>query len=232
MNGGIGRRAAVLGAVLATLMLAPGCRRSNDPARFAALYAEHCAACHGPGGWNGPAAPLANPVYQAWVDDPTLTRVIAEGVPGTAMRGFARRAGGPLDDAEIALLVREMRSAWATPFADRDKLPPYSTTYRADVVDETQNGAAVYVGKCAGCHEPAGGIIAAVYPGTVRDFTYLALVSDQSIRTAVVAGRPDLGMPDWRGDQPGREITPARLDQLVAFFKLFRPKGATPGVTP
>jgi cytochrome c oxidase cbb3-type subunit 3/ubiquinol-cytochrome c reductase cytochrome c subunit len=226
------RRPAVLGAVVAVLLLMGGCRRADGPTRFAALFEEHCAPCHGPGGWNGPAAPLANPVYQAWVDDPTLTRVVSEGVPGTAMRGFARRAGGPLDDAEIALLVRGMRAQWASPFPDRDRLPPYATTYGADVTDETQNGAAVYVGRCMHCHEPPGGIIAAVYPGTIRDFNYIALVSDQAIRTAVVAGRPDFGMPDWRGDKPGMELTPAQLNQLIAFFKLFRPKGATPGVMP
>ena len=34
--------------------------------------------------------------------------------------------------------------------------------------------------------------------GSIVDPAYLALVSDQALRTTVIAGRPDLGMPDWR----------------------------------
>ena len=33
---------------------------------------------------------------------------------------------------------------------------------------------------------------------------FLALVSDQGLRTIVIAGRPELGAPDWRGNVPGK----------------------------
>ena len=41
--------------------------------------------------------------------------------------------------------------------------------------------------------------------GSIVDPSYLALVSDQSLRSTIIAGRPDLGMPDWRSDtsEPG-----------------------------
>jgi hypothetical protein len=50
------------------------------------------------------------------------------------------------------------------------------------------------------------------------DPTYLALVSNQSLRTTVIAGRPDLGKPDWRDDIPGTPLTADQISDLVAWL--------------
>ena len=42
--------------------------------------------------------------------------------------------------------------------------------------------------------------------------TFLALVSDQNLRTTVIAGRPDLGHPDWQHCVPGRAMTDSGSD--------------------
>jgi hypothetical protein len=52
----------------------------------------------------------------------------------------------------------------------------------------------------------------------VVDAAYLALVSDQALRTAVIAGRTDLGMPDWREDIPGQPLTPQQISDVVAWL--------------
>jgi hypothetical protein len=52
----------------------------------------------------------------------------------------------------------------------------------------------------------------------VVDAAYLALVSDQALRTAVIAGRTDLGMPDWREDIPGKLLTPQQISDVVAWL--------------
>ena len=87
-----------LGAMLAALVfrLCPCARlsaRSSSAARrvtdFATLYGQNCAACHGANGQNGPAIDLANPEYQALVDDATLRKWISGGMPGTEMPAFA-----------------------------------------------------------------------------------------------------------------------------------------------
>jgi len=43
-------------------------------------------------------------------------------------------------------------------------------------------------------------------------------VSAQSLRTTMIAGRPDLGAPDWRGDVPGRPMSPDDVSDVVAWL--------------
>jgi hypothetical protein len=50
------------------------------------------------------------------------------------------------------------------------------------------------------------------------DPSYLALVSDQHLRTTVIAGRAELGMPDWRGYIAGRALAPEEISDVVAWL--------------
>jgi len=50
-------------------------------------------------------------------------------------------------------------------------------------------------------------------------------VSDQSLRTTVIAGRPDLGAPDWRGNVPGRSMSAQEVSDVVAWLTAKRPQG-------
>ena len=52
--------------------------------------------------------------------------------------------------------------------------------------------------------------------------TYLALVCDQALRTAVITGRTELGMPDWCGDIPGRVLTLQQSADVVAWMVAHR----------
>ena len=52
-------------------------------------------------------------------------------------------------------------------------------------------------------------------------------MSDQGLRTTVIAGRPDIGQPDWRGDVPGRALTGEEVTDVVAWLASLRPE--TPG---
>jgi cytochrome c oxidase cbb3-type subunit 3 len=217
-------RTAVLLAVtlLAACDRLPGKPRNEDrplPPRdvmsFTQLYGENCAGCHGANGTLGAATALANPTYLAWVGDATLRRVISEGIPGTSQPAFARSAGGSLSDAQIDVLVRDMRARWTAP-PPAGTLPPYAGDGRGDVA----RGASLYEQRCAACHAPNG------TAGSVIDPAYLALVSDQALRTAVVAGRPDLGMPDWRGAPPWPALAPQQVSDLVAWMASHRKGGA------
>src|SRR5262249_54070198 len=53
---------------------------------------------------------------------------------------------------------------------------------------------------------------------SIVDDSYLALVSDQNLRTTVIAGRPDLGHPDWRHDAPDRAMTSQEVTDVVAWL--------------
>ena len=78
----------------------------------------------------------------------------------------------------------------------------------------SEQGLRVYAEACASCHGADG---KGDKGGSVVDAAYLALVSDQALRTAVIAGRTDLGMPDWRSDIPGQPLTAQQIADVVAW---------------
>ncbi len=53
---------------------------------------------------------------------------------------------------------------------------------------------------------------------SIVDGSYLALVSDQNLRTTVIVGRREWGAPDWRGDVPGKPMSPEDVSDVVAWL--------------
>lgn len=209
-----------LAAVLAiTSCTAPGRRaaeeqvlRPNEVSNFRQLYAQNCSGCHGVNGQGGLTVALGNPVYLAMADDATIRRITAGGVAGTAMPGFAQRAGGFLIDAQIEIIVRGIRAHWAKPDAvDRTTPPAYAPSRPGDAA----RGQNVFVTFCSSCHGPDG---RSGRGGSIVDSSYLALVSDQHLRTVTVTGMPALGAPDWRGDVLGRPLSDADVTDVVAWL--------------
>ena len=181
------------------------------------LYAQNCAGCHGAEGLGGPATPLASPVYQALVDDATLRRVISQGLPGSMMPGFAQSAGGELTDAQVDSIVRGIRANWKKGEASTiANLPPYADDRKGDA----KAGEQEYANNCANCHGPAGGKIGEA--GSVLNRDFLTLMAPQTLRTTVIVGRPDLGMPDWR-DQMDSPLTAQQISDVVAFLVAQKP---------
>jgi len=201
---------------------APGSEvaRPGADRNFATLYQQNCSGCHGAQGSNGPSIDLSNPVYQALVDDATLRNVITNGYPRTLMPTFARSAGGMLTDAQVDVLVKGMRSEWNKPGTlDGQNAPPYIASKPGD----TQHGQQAYETFCASCH--AAG--AKTKAGSITDGSYLALLSDQALRTIVIAGRPDLGAPDWRNNVAGHPMTDQEVTDVIAWLSSQR--STTPG---
>ncbi len=185
----------------------------NEVLQFGPLFSENCAACHGAEGRGGAAIALASPVYLAIADDASTRKVIAQGVPGTAMPAFAQSAGGMLTDAQIDVLTREIRSRWSRPgILDAASAPPY----RPKLTGDAQRGEAAYKTFCESCHGPVGR--GGRKASAISDDSLLALVSDQSLRTIVIAGRPELGAPDWRGNLPGRPMSDQEITDVVAWL--------------
>src|SRR5262249_7579840 len=161
---------------------------------FSTLYNQNCSACHGTDGKGGAAIGLANPVYLAVADDDTIRRVTMKGVNGTQMSPFAHSEGGSLTDKQIDVLVHGMRSWAQTEQLGNVSGPPYA----AGSLGDAKRGASVFATFCSGCHGPNGE--GSKRASSIVNGTYLALVSDQGLRTIVIAGRPELGHPDWRND--------------------------------
>lgn len=185
---------------------------------FDKLYAKNCAGCHGVDGQNGSATDLANPEYEALVDDATLRDVIANGEKGTLMPGFGTNAGGSLTDAQVNALVSGMRSRWGRANAFGGQTPP---PYKAAPSGDATHGQQVYATACAQCHGATAQQSGKA--GSILDGSFLALVDAQTIRTTVIAGRPDIGQPDWRGDVSGQPLTDADVSDVTAWLLAQRP---------
>lgn len=185
---------------------------------FHYLYSRNCAGCHGSGGQTGAAISLDDPLYLAIADDATIRRVTAAGVPGTSMPAFARSSGGMLTDAQVDAIVSGMRSRWAKPDALGNVVPP---PYSAKTPGDPAHGKVVFGVYCASCHGAGGrgGKASSIVNGS-----YLALVSDQDLRTVVIVGRPELGAPDWRGDVPNQPMSPQDISDVVAWLVSQRPQ--------
>ena len=195
-----------------------------EPAKvtdFAVLYGQNCAGCHGKDGRGNGALALSNPVYLAIADDAVLTDAIARGVPNSLMPAFAHSAGGFLTDAQVDILVKGMRARWGKPDVLKGATPP---PYASSGAGNPTSGAAVFASSCVSCHGAAG--TGGNKIASIVDGSFLALVSNQNLRTTVIAGRPDLGHPDWRGvnSQP---LTAEQVTDVVSWLVSQRP--ADPG---
>jgi len=191
----------------------------NEVLEFGPLFSENCAACHGPEGRGGAAIALASPVYLAIADDASIRKAVAQGVPGTAMPAFAQGSGGMLTDAQIGVLTKEIRARWSRPgILDAASAPSYAPRLSGDA----ERGENAYKTFCESCHGPAGR--GGQKASAITNDSFLALVSDQGLRTMVIAGRPELGAPDWRGNVAGKPMSEQEVTDVVAWLTSQRAK--------
>jgi len=189
----------------------------NEVLEFGTLYAENCAGCHGAEGRGGAAIALNNPVYLAIADDAAIRKVILKGVPGTAMPAFGQSAGGMLTDAQVDVITKEIRSRWSKQgILDAATVPSYAPKS----IGDAQRGEVAYKTFCESCHGPGGA--GASKGSAITNDSFLALVSDQGLRTIVITGRPELGAPDWRGNVPGRPMSDQEVTDVVAWLASHR----------
>ena len=176
---------------------------------FESLYQSNCIACHGLGTTTGASIPMDNPTYLAVLPEEILLKDIANGIPGTAMPCSSKASGGTLTEKQIEALVKGIL-AKKTP-TTVSPLPAYSAPLGA-----VAPGGRVFAATCASCHgtDGTGGNKA----GSIVDAAYLGLVSDQYLRTIVIAGRPDLGCPDFASRTPGKPMTSQDIADVTAWI--------------
>jgi cytochrome c oxidase cbb3-type subunit 3/ubiquinol-cytochrome c reductase cytochrome c subunit len=206
---------------------------------FSTLYAQNCAACHGVNGHNGAAISLANPVYLAVAGVSNIQRVTANGVPGTEMPPFGKAAGGMLSDRQIAVLSQQMVVQWGNPSALAGITP---LTYASSTPGNAAQGEKAFMKFCGRCHVenfyPSGlptGLVSELLPQmpdklaplSLVDPAYLALISDQGLRSNILAGETERGPHDWRSYTPGHPMTDQDVTDVVAWLASHRV--ATPG---
>ncbi len=183
--------------------------KAND---FSSLYEQNCAGCHGADGKNGPARVLHDSVFVAYMPAEQIKLVIENGRTGTPMPPFGRAQGGPLDEGQVDAIVKGIES-WGKSIGD---IPAYAAATTGD----PHSGARLFAQNCFMCHAKGAMV------GPVTDTAYLTLVSDQAIRSSIVTGRPDLGMPDWRHLHMGKALSEQEITDLASYLTSLRPATA------
>lgn len=173
---------------------------------FEPLYKQNCQACHGVDGRNGMAVSLASPAYIAYAGRDHIAAITANGIGGSLMPAFATHAGGLLTDQQVQALANGIVTRWGKPQDLAGGTPP---PYDSTATGNPTNGETLYRANCLRCHAPG--------PTSILSPTYLALISNGGLRTLLVAGKPEAGMPDWRG-YPGGPLTDQQLADLVSFM--------------
>jgi cytochrome c oxidase cbb3-type subunit III len=187
---------------------------------FAVLYETNCSGCHGQVGQGGGAAlSLGDPVYLAIASDAVMKKVAKNGIAGTSMAAFAKSAGGLLTDKQVEIIVEGIRQRYANPNAVAGTTPP---PYSSEKPGDASRGGEAYKTFCASCHGPDGK--GSSKASSIVDGSFLALLTDQELRTLTIVGRPDLNAPDWRNDVPGKPMSDQEISDVVAWLASQRQK--------
>ena len=182
---------------------------ASETTDFATLYRQNCIGCHGLGQVVAGSIAMDNPAYLQVVPRGTLLDVISDGISVTAMPGFSAAAGGTLTGDQIKILVNGILAKKAA--KPQGPLPPYAAN-----LGDPARGAFVFDAACATCHGKNGS--GSDKAGSVISPAYLGLVSNQYLRTIVIAGRPDLGCPDFAGRTPGKPMADADIADVTAWL--------------
>lgn len=222
------KAAAAALPLIALLGFSSGCGRPTGQAEqpeavmdFHQLFSENCSACHGVSGQKGAGPRLNDPLYLALAGRQDVRNVIEHGRPGTPMPAFGFASGGTLTEKQIDAIVNGIEKEWAKPVnLQGAALPVYSVAKAPP--GEAKRGQAQYMRNCMMCH--GFGSFKGM-AGPITDPRYLALASDQYLRTTAIVGRIDWGMPDWRHRIPGHIMNDQDISDVVAWLASQRPKG-------
>ena len=195
--------------------------RPDKVVDFDKLYNQNCVACHGDQGKRSLAVSLSNPVYIAIAGKEAIRNATATGGADKLMPAFAKSHGGTLTDEQVDVLADGIVQRWghAQSLAGQNH-PSYAATLTGDAAA----GKAAYTAYCVRCHASEA-MDKNHVAGPINDAHYLALISDQGLRTTILAGRPEEGMPDWRS-VAATPLSDQQVTDIVAWLATFRKKSA------
>ncbi len=182
----------------------------------ARLYTTYCLLCHGAHleGYAADSAPsLASPTFRETAGNAFLRAAIKDGRAGTAMAGYGRAVGGPLEPADVEALIAYIRGGTAAP-APLPRRPSTGSATR---------GGHVYAANCQTCHGTTEQRSTAVH---LANAMFLATASDAYLRAAIVRGRPGTPMEAWSAKLSARQI-----EDVIAYVRsLARPVPPAPAL--
>ena len=170
-----------------------------------ALYGKLCAICHGADGtgYRADNAPsLVNKTFVESATEDQLRRSIVHGRPGTAMAGYGKEVGGPLDAMAVSKLTTWIRSHGTLPVS----LPLVGG-------GDSKRGEPLYTANCQRCHgtvEARGNAVHLMNP------KFLEMSPDPFLKWAIVHGRPGTPMESWE-----QKLTSPQTDDVIAYIRSF-----------
>jgi mono/diheme cytochrome c family protein len=221
---------------------------------FDLLFNRNCAGCHGRDGKQGPAPPLNDPIFRAIVPIEELEMAVTGGRVvdadrqpplKTPMPAFAQSHGGPLTEAQIKVLVSDIKGldsngkAISNRWGKIDPAPPSTPAYSLpDKEGDAKKGAQLFAIACASCHGDNG--VGVDSDGRrrhkINDVAFLSLISDQELRRIMITGRPDLKMPNFaeKTERPAdfQPLTSAQIADLNALLSAWRKGQSVPSKQP
>ena len=218
------RKVSACGSLCALIMFlsacgAPGKKVESEASEggpgvtdFVSLYQGNCAGCHGDYGRKGPARILNDALYLSILPKQTLKNILVYGRPGTQMPPWAESQGGPLTDKQIDILVDGMYSNWGKGMT----APANAPAYVSSAVGDPTHGKKLFMRGCFMCHAKG------MNPGPITTPEYLQLASNQMLRTSIIVGRSDLGMPSYKSLNMGKPLADQDVTDLVAYLNSFR----------
>lgn len=213
-----------LGLAILTLLLGDPSAQAAVGHSGARLYAQHCAACHGPDGRGGVGTPLSLPDFLATADDDYLAKSIRLGRPGRVMPAFQH-----LSDAEVGAIVTHVRGFAKT----RPTARP--TVGRGNLA----RGEKLYGQHCASCHGAKGegshgtGVTFSrprdlpILAPAINNPGFLAAASDAMIKATLVRGREGTPM----GSFLKAGLSERDIDDVVAYVRAFGKQPVPTGAT-
>ena len=179
-------------------------------------YAKYCATCHGEfaSGYVADNAPsLRSPTFLSTASDDFVRAGITRGRPGTAMAGYGRSVGGPLEPADVNAIIAFLRDGGPPPRV----LPP------GRPLGDATRGKIVYDASCARCHGTPTQRLTALH---LANPILLETASNEFLRIAIEEGRPPTSMVAWKN-----VLQPAQIDDVLAYLRSAGFKAA-PGGAP
>ncbi len=171
------------------------------------LYTKYCALCHGDNreGYAADNAPsLRSKSLLATSKNNNFMRyTIQFGRGNSAMAGYLKNQGGPMEYIEIELLLE-----WLYQMAEVEKPIDLS---REPVLGDIELGASVYEENCAVCHGENGEGISA--PALANPML-LATATDHFLRYAIAEGRDGTPMIAFKDS-----LSDEKIDGLTAFLR-------------
>ena len=207
---------------------------ADTPDGFHRIWNDRCAGCHGADGVLGAGRPMNDPAYLAAVPKAEMIRVIKDGVPGTRMPAFGGSAVDPIPPDDLAGFVDGMMAVWGPGPGGLKNPASAGIAWKHETKGgDVDRGATLFDANCRSCHPsslpPEGTLTDPLVVGSVEDPFYLRLVSDQHLRSSIVFGRADLGMPGAAGPFRGPDgkavdtaLDGGEVTDLVAFLASLR----------